>query len=304
MLPNPKWFATLIWVCLFLSPTSAEPVRKITIDGKFDDWANVPVHKDPAHNEHDTSHSKRDDQPIHVEHADVDILEYKLAHDEENLYAYFKARGVIGRTQVGDGKNKPAGRYYAIVTIDLDQNEKTGYWLHEGGFYPTSGGYDVNAEIEFYNGRVNTGHYINHACRNAEELKQAFLDQSSGEYQKGKAGPYKPGFVRGGEGSYAHYTEWVYHPNNTITFVKDEGPRVLGLIRGALSPDGHELEMIFPFKGFLVDPKGKPLLQLGQKINVSFSLEASGELAEGKQWASNSAAPIIGYHLESAGRNK
>jgi len=83
-----------------------------------------------------------------------------------------------------------------------------------------------------------------------------------------------------------------------ITFVKDEGPQVLGVIRGALSADGHELEMVFPLKGFLVDAKSKPLLQLGQKINASFSLEASGELAEGKQWASNTAAPIIGYRLE------
>jgi hypothetical protein len=289
--------AATIALCLLSRPILAEPPRKITIDGTFADWADVPPYKDPAHNEHDTSHNKRDDVPAHVEHADVDILEYKLAHDEENLYAYFKARGVIGRTQVS-GNGKPAGRYYAIVTIDLDQNEKTGYWLHEGGFYPTSGGYDVNAEIEFYNGRVNTGHYINHACRNPEELKQAFLDQSSGQYEKGKAGPYKPGFVRMGAGTYAHYTEWVYHPSNTITFVKDEGPQVLGIIRGALSADGHELEMVFPFKGFLVDAKGKPLLQLGQKINASFSLEASGELAEGKQWASNTAAPIIGYQLE------
>ncbi len=297
MLFTPKWVIALFLIAMLSQPAFADPVRKIKIDGKFADWADVPTYMDPAHNEHDTSHSKRDDKPSHVEHADVDILEYKLAHDEENLYAYFKARGLIGRTQAGDGKTKPAGRYYAIVTIDLDQNEKTGYWLHEGGFYPTSGGYDVNAEIEWYNGRVNTGHYINHACRNPQELKQAFLDQSSGQYKKGTDGPYKPGFVRGGEGSYKYYTEWVYHPNNMITFVKDEGPQVLGLIQGALSIDGHELEMIFPFKGFLVDPKGKPLLQLGQKINVSFSLEASGELAEGKQWASNTAAPIVGYHL-------
>jgi hypothetical protein len=292
---------SVILAGIFFQPVFGDPVRKITIDGNFNDWANVPVHKDPAHNEHDTSHSKRDDQPNHVEHADVDILEYKLAHDEENLYAYFKARGMIGRTQVRNGKIK-AGRYYAIVTIDLDQNEKTGYWLHEGGFYPTSGGYDVNAEIEWYDGRPNTGHYINHACRNQAELDQAFLDQSTGQYKKGKNGPYKPGFVRGGEGTYKYYTEWVYHPDNMITFVRDEGPQVMGLIRGALSTDGHELEMVIPFKGFLVDAKGKPLLQLGQKINASFSLEASGELAEGKQWASNTAAPIIGYFLEPPDR--
>ena len=279
----------------------AEPMRAITIDGKFDDWAHVPLHGDPPHNEHDTSHKGRFDTPTHVEHADVDILQYKLTHDAENLYAYFKARGVIGRTQKA-GPGKPAGRYYAILTIDLDRNEKTGYWLHEGGFYPTSGGYDVNAEIEWYDGRMNTGHYINHACVNQAELDQAYLDQSAGQYRKGVRGPYRPGFVRPGPGTYNFYTEWVYFQDDTLTFVRDKAPQTLGIITGALSPDGHELEMKIPLKGFLVDPQRKPLLALGQKIHVSMSLEASGELAGGGQWASNTAAPIKNYFLEPPGR--
>ncbi|HEV3202766.1 MAG TPA: hypothetical protein VGY77_00215 [Gemmataceae bacterium] len=275
-----------------------EPIRKIAIDGKFADWKDVPVYKDPPNNEHDTDHSGRNDTPEHIDHADVDILEYKFAHDAENLYAYFKARGVIGRTQTA-APGKEAGRYYAIVTIDVDNDEKTGYWLHEGGFYPTSGGYDVNAEIEWYNGQLNTGHYINHACLNPKELDQAFLDQSSGRYQMGRRGPYQPGFVRLGLGTYKYYTEWVYHDNDTITFVRDMGPRTLGNITGALSPDGHELEMKIPMKGFLKDPKGEPLVKLGRTINISLSLEASGELAKGKRWASNTAAPIRGYVLEA-----
>jgi hypothetical protein len=278
-------------------PPTAELPQAITIDGKFDDWAGVPAYKDPPHNEHDTDHKGRDDKPRHVDHADVDILEYKFTHDAENLYAYFKARGIIGRTQKA-GPGKEAGRYYAIVTIDVDNDEKTGYWLHEGGFYPTSGGYDVNAEIEWYDGHINTGHYINHACRNQKELDQAFRDQSSGQYQKGVAGPYKAGFVRLGPGTYDYYTEWVYHANNTLTFVRDKGPQTLGIIEGALSPDGHELEMKMPLKGFLVDPQGQPILRLGRTINVSMSLEASGELAKDGQWASNTAAPIRGYKLE------
>jgi hypothetical protein len=280
-----------------LVPAESAPPRTIVIDGKFDDWKDVPAHTDPANNEHDTSHQGRDDKPDHVEHADVDILEYKLTHDAENLYAYFKARGVIGRTQTA-AADKPAGRYYAIVTIDVDDDVKTGYWLHEGGFYPTSGGYDVNAEIEWYDGRLNTGHYINHACRDQAELDQAFLDQSSGQYKKGHPGPYKAGFVRLGPGTYKHYTEWVLHDNGTLTYVRDKGPKTLGVLTGALSPDGHELEMKIPMRGFLVDPKGEPILKLGRKINVSFSLEASGELAKGGQWASNTAEPIRGYQLE------
>jgi hypothetical protein len=278
-----------------------EPVRKIVIDGKFDDWAKVPGYTDPPNNEHDTDHKGRLDKPEHVDHADVDILEYKLAHDAENLYAYFKARGVIGRTQAA-GPGKQAGRYYAILTIDVDNDEKTGYWLHEGGFYPTSRGYDVNAELEWYDNRLNTDHYINHSCVSQAELDQAFLDQSSGQYKKGVAGPYMPGFVRVGPGTYDYYTEWVYHANNTITFVRDKGPQTLGIIEGALSADGHELEMKIPMKGFLVDPKGKAIIELGRKINVSFSLEASGELAKGGRWASNTAAPIKGYVLEPTQR--
>jgi hypothetical protein len=295
--PNTLAPLALLMVTLAAEPLRGEPARKIVIDGKFEDWKDVPSYKDPAHNEHDTDHNQFEDQPKLVDHADVDLLEYKFAHDANNFFAYFKARGIIGRTQAA-GASKNAGRYYAIVTLDVDNDEKTGYWLHEGGFYPTSRGYDVNAEIEWFDNRLNTGHYINHACRNQADLDQAFLDQSAGKFNKAHHGPYQAGFVRLGPGSYKHYTEWVYHANSTITFVRDKGPQTLGIIQGALSPDGHELEMIIPMKGFLVDAKGDPLVKLGRTINISMSLEASGELAKSGKWASNSGAPIRGYVLE------
>jgi hypothetical protein len=68
-----------------------------------------------------------------------------------------------------------------------------------------------------------------------------------------------------------------------------------------LSADGHELEMKMPFKGFLRDQHGHPIMALGKKLNVSMSLEASGELAPGKGWASNSGEPIRGYVLDPPG---
>ncbi|MCI0641624.1 MAG: hypothetical protein L0Y72_17685 [Gemmataceae bacterium] len=292
--------ALLLLLAALIAPLRGEPPRAIVIDGKFDDWKDVPAYKDAANNEHDTDHNKADDKPKRVDHPDVDILEYKFTHDRDSVYAYFKARGVIGRTQVGQGKQ--AGRYYAIVTIDADNNPATGYWLHEGGYYPTSRGYDVNAEIEWLGGQINTGHYINHECRDEAELAQAFLDQSVGQYKKDRPGPYKAGFVRLGPGTYKYYTQWVYHDNGTITFVRDKGPRTLGIIKGALSTDGHELEMVMPMKGFLIDPKGEPIVKLGRTINISMSLEASGELAPGGCWASNTAQPIRGYVLEAAGK--
>ena len=119
----------------------------------------IPSYTDPADDTHDTGHDQRTDVPSYVDHPDVDLLEYKVSHDDENLYFYFRSRGEIGRTQTSDS-GAPAGRYYVIITIDVDDNDDTGYWVHEGGYYPTSRGYDVNAEIEFYDGQFNTGHYL------------------------------------------------------------------------------------------------------------------------------------------------
>lgn len=273
----------------------------IVIDGHFADWAKIPAHTDPAGDPHDTDHELKTDTPAKVEHPDVDLLEYKAAHDDENLYCYFRARGKIGNTQVAS-PGKRAGRYYVILTIDVDRNDETGYWVHEGGYYPTSRGYDVNAEIEFYDGKFNTGHYLNHGARNEQELKQAFLDQTRNKYVEGNDGPYQPGFMRVLPGTYDFYTQWVYHKNGSITLVRDKGPVVPGIVSTAISKDGHELEACFPFKGFLTDKAGKPIIAAGQSIDISFSLEASGELAPGGEWASDTGEPINNYRLTPSRR--
>jgi hypothetical protein len=284
---------------LSASEVQSEPPHAIKIDGKFDDWANVPKHSDPANDEHDTSGWSRFYRPWQIEHADVDLLEFRLTHDETNLFAYFRSRGVIGRTQK-EAPEKRGGRYHALFTIDVDNNDETGYWLHEGGYFPTSRGYDVNAELEWFNGEFNAAQYLNHGCKNRDELRQAFLDQSQGKYVERNDGPYPAGFMRIGPGTYRNYTQWAYHDDGTITFTQDRGPTVPGNITFALSADGHELEMGVPFKGFLVDQHGKPVIELGRTIDVSFSLEASGELAADPShiWASDTALPINGYVLE------
>src|SRR5438552_1753073 len=112
--PNLRLHAALalVFVVVICLAVRAEPVRKIVIDGKFDDWADVPVHTDPPGNTHDTNHKLKDDKPEPVDHPDVDILEYKFTHHADNLYAYYKVRGTIGRTQIAED-GKPAGRYYA-----------------------------------------------------------------------------------------------------------------------------------------------------------------------------------------------
>ena len=116
-----------------------------------------------------------------------------------------------------------------------------------------------------------------------------------------------------------YYPEWVWFdspsgPNSgtnnlpppddyaSIRFVSDKGPSYQGIIRIALSPDGHQAEMVAPFRGFMRDATephsaAQPIISLGKTINISFSLEASGELAPGGEWASNTAEPIRGYYL-------
>lgn len=260
----------------------ADLVRSITVDGSFEDWADIPHHTDPEDDQHDTDHSGAEDVPAHVDHPDVDLLAFKMAHDAENLYAYWRSRGIIGRTQTADQGR--AGRYYAIVTIDVDQDDGTGYWLHEGGYYPTSSGYDMNAEIEWYDGAFNTGHYLNHGARNEAELEQAFLDQANG-------------IVRVLPGTYEFYSQWVMFDDDSIVWVQDKGPVYQGIVTVEVSPDGHEAEMKAPFRGFMKDEQGRPILALGRTIDVSFSLEASGELAPGAMWASDTAEPLDGYYL-------
>jgi hypothetical protein len=211
------------------------------------------------------------------------------------LYGYFRATGNIGATQnhtVG-----AAGRYYVIVTIDVDNDDTTGYWLHEGGYYPTSRGYDMNMELEFYDGSWNTGHYLSHDALSQAGEDSDIKDLTSGAWNGSyESGPYMPGFVQPAPGNYADYTQWVYHSNDTLTLVRDRGAIVPGIMTMALSADGHEIEYRAPFKGFLKNASGQPNMALGKTIDISFSLEASGELAAGS-WGSDTTTPINGYVL-------
>ncbi len=299
--------AALGMMLLVFTPISgwAEPARKITIDGNFGDWEGVPAHFDPIGSPgvlhdgipdtHDTDHSNSNDVPAYVDHPDIDLVEFKFTHDSSNLYAYFRASGQIGNTISTSAKH---GRYYVIVTLDVDNSNTTGYGIHEGGYYPTSYGYDMNMEVEYYDGAFNTGHYLNHGARTPAELNAATQDQTNG-------------LVRVLPGTYEYYTQWVWFDSPTagtnrlpapddyasITFVSDRGPVYQGIIRIARSPDGHQAEMVAPFRGFMRHPGGTPIIAQGNILNLSISLEASGELAPGNAWASDTGDRISGYYL-------
>jgi hypothetical protein len=288
------------------------PLTQITIDGSFGDWASVPSYGDAALGELHTGTNIPDvhttgpwdpiagDIPQFTNHPDVDLREFKFTHDETNLYAYFRSAGVIGRTQHRPpGTTLARGRFYVIVTIDVDNNDDTGYWLHEGGYAPTSNGYDMNMELEFYDGAFNTGHYLSHDALTDAEYEQDLLNLTAGQWNPNGTndGPYPVGFVQPAAGNYDNYTQWVYHENDTLTLVSDGGPVVPGIMSMALSQDGHEIEIRAPFKGFLNNAAGQPNMALGKTIDVSFSLEASGQLVPGGTFGSDTGDPITGYVL-------
>ena len=273
----------------------------IKIDGEFEDWLSIPIAvKDSANNVHDTDGYPEGGKPSYfLEYSDVDILEVKFANDDSTLYGYMKATGIIGRTSADSLGHAKKGRYYFIFTIDVDDNDTTGYPLREGGYWPDSKGYDMNMEVEFYNGTFNTGHYINH-----EYISE---DDFNANWQK----DLDDGVVRLAPGTYDYYSQWVTFPDSTYVVVADRGPVYQGIIEIAVSEDGHEAEMKAPFWGFLKTPEGENIIDVNQNIVVSASLEASGELSEEavknghtngdkSYWGSNTAESFNYYIASSA----
>ncbi len=290
----------ILLILLLITQTVFYAQDDITIDGNFEDWIDIPVGVlDSANDVHDTEGYPIDGQPSEFfEYSDVDLLEVKFANDDSTLYVYMKATGIIGRTSADTLGHARDGRYYFIVTLDVDDNDTTGYRLSEGGYYPDDIGYDMNMEVEFYAGAFNTGHYLNHEYLNRVD------------YESNWENDLAQGIVRLAPGTYDWYSQWVMFSDSSYVAVKDKGPVYQGIIEIAVSEDGHEAEMNAPFWGFLKTPEGDNIIDVNRNIIVSASLEASGELSEeaarlgytpGSQsvWGSDTADPFS-YYVKSS----
>ena len=290
----------LLFILFLVFQTTIFSQDQITIDANFDDWLEIPVAvTDSANNVHDTDGYTLGGYPSEwFEYSDVDLLEVKFANDDSTLYGYMKATGHIGRTSSEAAGHSKKGRYYFIFTVDVDDNDTTGYPLRQGGYWPDSKGYDMNMEVEFYDGTYNTGHYLNH-----EYLTKA-------DYEANWENDLAQGIVRLAPGSYDWYSQWVMFEDSSYVVVEDKGPVYQGIITIAVSEDGHEAEMAAPFFGFLKTPEGDNIVDVNRNIIVSASLEASGELSEeaarlgyepGSKsvWGSNTAEPFQ-YYVKSS----
>ncbi len=287
-------------ILLFIAQTTIYSQDKIVIDGNFDDWHTIPVGVvDSVNDVHDTEGYVIGRQPSEFfEYSDVDLLEVKFANDDSTLYVYMKATGLIGQTSAKSLGHERDGRYYFIVTLDVDDNDTTGYRLSEGGYYPDDIGYDMNMEVEFYAGAFNTGHYLNHEYLNRVD------------YEANWENDLAQGIVRLAPGTYDWYSQWVMFSDSSYVAVKDKGPVYQGIIEIAVSEDGHEAEMSAPFWGFLKSPDGENIIDVNRNIIVSASLEASGELSEEaarlgytpgskSNWGSDTADPFS-YFVKSS----
>jgi len=325
-------FSLRLLVCALLLIASARADRphRIKIDGQFDDWTPVKRYTDPldapdgsvlqqgAPDVHeDLTYESACDFPPHVWNPDVDLLEYALTHDEDNVYAYFRVAGNLSRTAMASTEGG-AGRSYIQVAIDMDDNEDTGYQLWMGGYWPTDWGYDMHFELELYNGSANNLHVLLHAMNSTEELNAQLLLQQQGY------------LFFDGPANYKNYTEWVwYAPSQPVTaaetarcasdptrcsgpfnvtqkygggqllFVQDKSPGPLfGSMRYAFGGNGSQFEMSVPFGAFLRFPDGSPVMRTGIKLTASFATETSSQFSTPQEWVSDASWPIRGYVVE------
>ncbi len=246
----------------------------IRIDGNFDDWRNVPGIDD-----------ERGDVVSYLEYLpDVDILEFKVAHDDANIYLYARVAGQVGRTSPN------GGRSYFYAYMDVDQNPQTGFIPSRDDecYFGVDIGDDCEVQFEFVNNSLRKTFYgFCGKGGNENVLKQQVTIGRSQYGRLDEAGRERADYK----------AEYVFRDGKT-EITEDLKLGTSDTIRLAVSPDGHEVEIISSLAGFLKDPEGKPTLQVGQTIDVAAGMEGDSKLYPGKtRWGADNTRPIRGYRL-------
>jgi hypothetical protein len=243
----------------------------VQIDGRFDEWRNLPGLADPA-----------GDIPSHLQYnPDTDLLEFKVANDERYLYFYTRVAGRHGHTAAGKD------RYYFYVYIDADRNPATGYLptRDDDCYYGVALGDDCEAQFEFVGGRfVKT--FFGFAGRSTEK------DVLSGRVALGPSWYNRhdaEGRLRDG-----YKVEYIRR-GGQISITKDLSEGTSDDISIALSPDGSQCEMRAEMSGFLASSNGEPIIAAGRRIDLAAGVEASGQARGNSKWGADSTAILRGY---------
>ncbi|CAF3576668.1 unnamed protein product [Rotaria sp. Silwood1] len=67
-------------------------------------------------------------------------------------------------------QKQSAERLYMITVVNIDMNDKRGYWLNEGVYDPTVPEFDATFDIEAYNDTYNQGYYLDHTSYSIDFL--------------------------------------------------------------------------------------------------------------------------------------
>lgn len=250
---------------------------KIAIDGSFEDWRNIAGIDDP-----------RGDLVPYLEYIpDVDLLEFKVAHDEEHLYLYARVAGQVG-------KSHPAGgRSYFYAYIDVDQNPETGFLptRDDDCYFGVDIGDDCEVQFEFVDNSLRKTFY-GFCGKGGDDnvLKQVV---TLGRSQYGRLDE------RGNERA-DYKSEYTYRGGKT-EITEDLKLGTSDTIRLAVSPDGREVEIVSDLSGFLKNSAGKPTLAPGQSIDLAAGMECDSKAYVGKsRWAADSTPAIRNYRLAPA----
>ncbi|MBX7165013.1 MAG: hypothetical protein K1X74_01570 [Pirellulales bacterium] len=255
-------------------PAVAAPTT-IAIDGNFDDWRNIAGVDDP-----------RGDLVPYLDYvADVDLLEFKVAHDERHLYLYARVAGQVGRTHP-DG-----GRSYFYAYLDVDQNSGTGFLptRDDDCYFGVDIGDDCEVQFEFVNNAFRKTFYGFCGLGGDDEVLRQIV----------KLGPSQYGRLDEQGREREHYkAEYTYRDGRT-EITEDLKLGTSDTIRLAVSPDGREVEIASEWKGFLKDADGRPILGPGQTIDLAAGMESDSQHLPGKtRWGADSTRAIRAHSLK------
>ncbi|NQU52921.1 MAG: hypothetical protein HQ522_10330 [Bacteroidetes bacterium] len=247
--------------------------EKITIDGDFHDWRNVPG----------VSDYEGDFVSYLYKNPDTDLLEVKVTNDDKYLYMYTRVVGAHGRT--GD-----KGRYYWYSYIDVDANVNTGYPPTRGDncYFGIPIGDDSEAQFEFIDNKFIKSFFGFTGIGAEKESLSGVLELGPSHYSSSgmdgkKRDSYKVEYVNRGGSRFATHD---YTPGTSEDIIV------------ALSPDGSEVEVKTLLSGFLKDKSGTDLMYVGKKINIALGVEGSSDHYGSGEWGADSSPVIYNYLIK------
>ncbi len=254
---------------------AATKPAKIAIDGNFDDWRNVPGVDDP-----------RGDLVPYLDYdPDVDLLEFKVANDDEHIYFYARVAGQVGRAHA------PKGRGYFYAYMDVDRNAETGFLptRDDDCYYGVDIGDDCEVQFEFVDSTFRKTFYGFCGLGGNDNVLKQIVTLGKSQYGR---------LDDAGRERADYKAEYVYR-NGRTEITEDLKLGTSDTIRLAVSPDGSEVEIVSDLKGFLKNAAGEPTVRLGQSIDVAAGMECSGrKQSRDSRWAADSTPAIRGYTLK------